>query len=81
MKNHEKKLSNKQINDLKTTISTNYPEVKFSLLNIKSLKIFKEILQKVFQNIDVDAVISADNISENNLVAIASGSKYEAVSW
>lgn len=74
-------MSNKQINDLKASISSNYPDVQFSLINIKSLKTFKEILQKIFQNIDATAVISADNISENNLVAIASGSKYEAVSW
>lgn len=80
LKNPEEKLSNKQMNDLKTSIFTNYPNVKFSLLNIKSLKTFKENLQKMFPSIDVAAVIATNDISENNLVAIAKGSKYEAVS-
>lgn len=79
LKNSEDKLTKKQINDLKTLISTNYPDVKFSLLNIRSLKTFKENLQKIINGIDVAAVLAADNISEHDLVAIASGSKYKAV--
>ncbi|XP_022173731.1 aspartate--tRNA ligase, mitochondrial [Myzus persicae] len=80
LKNSEDKLTKKQINDLKTLISTNYPDVKFSLLNIRSLKTFKENLQKIINGIDVAAVLAADNISEHDLVAIASGSKYKALS-
>lgn len=73
-------MSNKQTNDLKTSISSNYPDVKFSLIDIKCLKTFKENLQKIIQGIDVEAVVSADNISEHDLIAIACGSKYKAVS-
>jgi len=80
LKNPKEKLSNQQSNDIKKSISTNYPDVKFSLLNIKSLEVFKENLQKIFQGIDVGAVIAANNISENDRVAIAAGSKYKAVS-
>lgn len=80
MKNPEEKLSNKQLNDLKTFVSTSHPDVKFSLLNVKSLKVFKENLQKIIQGIDIDAVVAANNIFENDRVAIASGSKYKAVS-
>jgi len=79
LKNSEDKLTKKQINDLKTSISTNYPDVKFSLLSIKSLKTFKENLQKICNGVDVTAVLAADNISEHDLVAIAIGSKYKAV--
>lgn len=74
-------MSNKQTNDLKTSISTNYPDVKFSLINIKSLETFKESLQKIIPGIDVSAVVTADNISEHDLVAIASGPKYKTVSY
>lgn len=74
-------MSNKQINDLKTSISTNYPDVKFSLINIKSLETFKESLPKIVPGINVSAVVAADNISEHSLVAIASGPKYKAVSF
>lgn len=80
MKNPEEKLSNKQTNDLKTSISSNYPDVKFSLISIKSLKTFTENLQKIINGIDVEAVVNFDNISENDLVAIANGPKYKAVS-
>lgn len=81
MKNVEKSLSNKQLNDLKTSISTNYPDVKFSLLKVKSLKTFKENLKKNFHGIYVDNVVSTINISENDLVAISSSSsKLKAVS-
>lgn len=81
LKNSENKLSKKQKNDLETLISTNYPGVKFSLLNIKSIKTFKENLQKMFSGIDVTAVVDAHNISEHDFVAIARGSKYKAVSY
>jgi len=81
LKNSEDKLSKKQINDLKTLISNNYPDVKFSFLNIRLLKTFKENLKKIFNGIDVEAVLAADNISEHDLVAIASGSKYKSVSY
>lgn len=80
MKNPKEKLTNQQSNDLKKSIFTNYPDVKFNLLNIKSLEVFKENLQKIVQGIDVDAVVAANNISENDRVAIAIGSKYKAVS-
>lgn len=80
LKKYEDKLTRKQINDLKTLISTNYPDVKFSLLNIKSLETFKDNLQKIINGIDVAAVLAANNISEHDLVAIASGSKYKALS-
>ncbi|KAE9528825.1 hypothetical protein AGLY_012400 [Aphis glycines] len=80
LKNSENKLSKKQKNDLETLISTNYPGVKFSLLNIKSIKTFKENLQKMFSGIDVTAVVDAHNISEHDFVAIARGSKYKALS-
>lgn len=80
LKNPEEKLSNKRTNEIKTFISSNYPDVKFSLLNIKSLTVFKENLQKMFNGIDVASVIDADNISENDLVAVANGPKYKAVS-
>lgn len=80
MKNPTETLSNQQSNDLKKSISANYPDVKFSFLNIKSLGVFKENLQKIVPGIDVDAVVAADNISENDRVAIARGSKYRAVS-
>jgi len=66
---------------LKTLISTNYPDVKFSLLNIRSIETFKENIKKIINGIDVAAVLAADNISEHDLVAIASGSKYKAVSY
>jgi len=81
LKNAEDKLTKKQINDLKTLIFTNYPDVKFSLLNIRSFETFKENLKKIINGIDVAAVLAADNISEHDLVAIASGSKYKAVSY
>lgn len=80
MKSPEGKLSKNQINELKKSISTNYPEVKFSLINIKSLDTFKENIQNIIQGIDVAAVVAAENISENDLIAIASGPKYKAVS-
>jgi len=81
LKNSENKLSKKQKNDLETLISTNYPGVKFSLLNIKSIKTFKENLLKMFNGIDAAAVVNAHNISEHDCVAIARGSKYKAVSY
>lgn len=81
LKNSENKLSRKQKNDLETLISTNYPGVKFSLLNIKSIKTFKENLLKMFNGIDAAAVVDAHNISEHDFVAIARGSKYKAVSY
>lgn len=80
LKNSENKLTKRQINDLKTLISTNYSDVKFSLLNIKSIKTFKENLLKMFNGIDAAAVLDAESISEHDLVAIACGSKYKAVS-
>jgi hypothetical protein len=66
---------------LKTSISTNYPDIKFNLIKIKSLNIFKESLPKIIPGIDVSAVLTTDNILEHDLVAIASGPKYEAVSY
>lgn len=80
MKNPVENLSNKQTNDLKTSISSNYPDVKFSLISIKSLKSFKENLPKIIHGIDVEAVVNFDNISEHDLVAIANGPKYKSVS-
>ncbi|XP_025421969.1 aspartate--tRNA ligase, mitochondrial [Sipha flava] len=80
LKNSEKNISNKQTNDLKTSISTNYPDIKFNLIKIKSLNIFKESLPKIIPGIDVSAVLTTDNILEHDLVAIASGPKYEALS-
>lgn len=80
LKNIEDKLSNKQTNDLKSLISTNYPDVKFTLLNIKSLKTFKENIQQIFKGIDVTALMAENNISEHDIVAIASGPKYKSVS-
>ncbi|XP_060844907.1 aspartate--tRNA ligase, mitochondrial isoform X1 [Rhopalosiphum padi] len=80
LKNSENKLTKRQINDLKTLISTNYSDVKFSLLNIKSIKTFKENLLKMFNGIDAAAVLDAESISEHDLVAIACGSKYKALS-
>lgn len=74
-------MSNKQINDLKTSISTNYPDVKFSLINIKSLKMFEESLPKIVPGIDVSAVLTTNNILEHDLVAIANGPKYKAVNY
>lgn len=80
LKNQAEKLTNKQLNDFKKLFSTNYPDVKFSLLKIKSLKLFKENLPKIIKGIDTDAVIAANNISELDLVAIACGPKYKSVS-
>lgn len=79
LKNPEK-LSNKQLNDLKTSIFTNYPEVKFNLLSIKTLDTFQKNLQKMIRGIDVAAVMNTHTISEYDLVAIASGPKYKSVS-
>lgn len=82
LKKPEEELSNKQTNDFKSSISSNYPDVKFSFINIKSLKTFKEDLQKIIKGIDVEAVVTADNISEHDLVAItSSSSKFKAVSY
>ncbi|VVC26054.1 Aminoacyl-tRNA synthetase, class II (D/K/N),Nucleic acid-binding, OB-fold,Aspartyl/Asparaginyl- [Cinara cedri] len=79
IKNPVNKLTIKQLNELKKSIFTNYPGVNFSLFNIKSLDTFKENLQSTIQGIDVAAVVTAENISEHDLVAIASGSKYKAL--
>lgn len=81
MKNPEKKLSKKQLSDLKTSISTNYPDVKFNILNIETLESFQKNLQKIIQGIDVTAVINTNNISDYDFVAIASGPKYKSVSY
>lgn len=81
LKNGEDKLTKKKINNLKTLISTNYPDVKFSLLNVKSFETFKENLKKIINGIDVVALFADNNISEHDLVAIASGSKFKAVSF
>lgn len=80
MKCPEEKLSKNQINELKKSISTNFPEVKFNLINIKSLDTFKKNIQNIIQGIDVASVVAAENILENDLIAIASGPKYKAVS-
>lgn len=80
-KNQTLKLSNQQLNDLKKSFSTNYPDVKFNLLKIKTLETFKENLRKIFEEIDSDVVITDNNISELDTVAIASGPKYKAVSY
>lgn len=80
LKNVEGKLTNKLINSLKLSISNNYPNVKLNLLHVKSLNTFKENIQKIVTGIDVTALMNSENISEHNLIAIASGPKYEAVS-
>jgi len=69
------------MSDLKTSFINNYPDVKINLLKIKSLKSFKEVLPNVINGINVSAVITAENISEHDFVAIASSaSKYKSVS-
>lgn len=80
LKNVKGKLSNKQKDNLKSSISNNYPDVMFNLLYVKSLNTFEENIQKIVKGIDGSAIVGADNISEHDLVAIASGPKYKAVS-
>lgn len=80
IKSPEKKFSNRQLNEFKKLISTNYPGVKFSLINIKSLDTINENIRSVIQEIDVAGVVASENISEHDIVAIASGPKYKAVS-
>lgn len=81
LKDVEETKSSKELSDLTISISNNYPDVKFYLFKVKLLKTFKKYMYNIFKEIYVDAIIDADNIAENDLVAVAtSSSKFNAVS-
>lgn len=81
LKNPDDKLSNKHLNDLKTSIFTNYPGVKLNLIKVKSLKAFKNSLQKIYKDTYVDNIVAAESISDNDLVATTTSDvKFKSVS-